>query len=147
MKSKNSVSSLNLGPKEINTPPSSRRIMGIDVQSVDSTGENEYTDLKFENSSNNGPKSSLSARGKIVAGSKNISSFLGSADDYISDEVGDPRTYSSVESMYSDNDLMRSGRGSIQSFVQDPAQKRQQIRQLEKSANTCETCAPGCNIF
>ena len=120
------MSSMNLGPKEINTPPSSRRILGNDVHSVNSTGENEYTDLKFENSSNHGPKGSFSGSGIRVAGSKNDGSFLGSAGDFISDEVGDPnlRTYSSVESMYSDNDLTRSGRGSIQSFVQDPAQKR-----------------------
>jgi hypothetical protein len=117
---------MNLGPREINTPPSSRRVLGIDVHSVDSTGENDYTDLKFDNSSNHGPKGNSTSRGTIVAGSKNVSSFLGSADDFNSDEVGDPnlRTYSSVESMYSDNDLMRSGRGSIQSIVQDPAQKR-----------------------
>ena len=110
---------MNLGLREINTPPSSRRIFGIDVHSVDSTGENDLTDLKFENSSNQGPKGHLSARGTTMAGSKNVSSFLGSADDYNSDEVGEQnlRTYSSVESMYSDNDLMKSGRGSIQSIV------------------------------
>ncbi len=110
---------MNLGLREINTPPSSRRVLGVDVHSVDSTGENELTDLKFENSSNQGHKGNLSVRGTIMAGSKNVISFLGSADDYNSDEVGDQnmRAYSSVESMYSDNDLMKSGRGSIQSFV------------------------------
>lgn len=89
MKSKNSASSMNLGLREINTPPSSRRIFGIDVHSVDSTGENDLTDLKFENSSSHGPKGNLSVKGTIVAGSKNVSSFLGSADDYNSEEVGD----------------------------------------------------------
>lgn len=80
---------MNLGLREINTPPSSRRIFGIDVHSVDSTGENDLTDLKFENSSSHGPEGNLSVRGTIVAGSKNVSSFLGSADDYNSEEVGD----------------------------------------------------------
>jgi len=84
MKSKNSVSSMNLGPKEVNTPPSSRRILGFDVHSVNSTGENEYTDLKFENSSNHGS-------GIRVVGLKNDGSFLGSAGDFISDEVGDQK--------------------------------------------------------
>ena len=87
MKSKNSFSSMNLGPRETNTPPSSRRVFGVEGgQSVNSTGEDDLTDLKFENSSNHGTKSNLSLRGFSGAVSRKISSFLGSADDYNSDD-------------------------------------------------------------
>jgi hypothetical protein len=43
---------MNLGPKEANTPPRSHRILNVDGRSVNSTGEEDLTDLRFENSIN-----------------------------------------------------------------------------------------------
>lgn len=121
---------MNLGPREANTPPSSRRVLlrNIDGQSIDSTGEDDLTDLKFDNIQNEAPKSARSFRGILSSVSKNMSSFLNSADDSDGEQPENPnfRTQSSIESMYSENnDLMRSARSSIQSIVEDPSQKRQ----------------------
>jgi hypothetical protein len=54
---------MNLGPRELNTPPGSRRALVTDGRSVNSTGDDDFTDLKFENSSMNGLKQNGSARG------------------------------------------------------------------------------------
>lgn len=57
-----SLSFMDLTPVEVNTPPSSRRVLlkNADGVSVNSTGDIDDTDLKFENSSQNEPL--LSAR-------------------------------------------------------------------------------------